>query len=447
MRRFSTRLCFILGCAVLSATILTGCVTPSGITPAGTPPSVLNQVCGTTPTAKAHSWVDANRQIVGAINGGPVSQISNFTYPLGLPFEDVMSPTRPGFTAWAPDGKHLATLLEVTNPAGVMSYPFVVDTSTHVATQVQLPANMQMASPIEMEWARERSITWADNNDLLIFAVMPAPLEIGGTSASKTTTYRYNLTAQTLAPLPGVTTAIQGVVRCDTLFYLELSQMKQFQPCTAGPGNTTFYWFLGGASLKRYSLTTQTLLGQPYSLGETASCPDFYHGEVDAMGWDVTADGKKLAYQRTVVAGGQLNNPPGYPAVKTTSEFQVVATNNPGTPTQILAGAVSNANAYLAIAPDQKQVAVVASNSLLIGIPSTPDPLIFTGFLNGGAATKHDPSAGGLPAWYADSTGFDTSALWSETPGVDFPVLQQWQVAAPSAVGTVTGAHHPASLP
>ncbi|HEX5440477.1 MAG TPA: hypothetical protein VFW76_06305, partial [Ktedonobacterales bacterium] len=63
--------------------------------------------------------------------------------------------------------------------------------------------------------------------------------------------------------------------------------------------------------------------------------------------------------------------------------------------------------------------------------------------------TKHDPSAGGLPAWYADSTGFDTSALWSEVPGVDFPVLEQWQVAAPSSVGTVTGtgAHHPASLP
>src|SRR6185437_10994692 len=127
-----------------------------------------------------------------------------------------------------------------------------------------LPANMQMASPIEMEWARERSMAWADNNDLLIFSVMPAPLEIGGTSASKTTTYRYTLTTQTLAPLPGVTTAIQGVVRCDTLFYLELSQMKQFQACTAGPGNTTFYWFLGGAWLRRYSLTTQTQVGQPY---------------------------------------------------------------------------------------------------------------------------------------------------------------------------------------
>lgn len=432
---------------MLSATILSGCVAPIGITPAGTPPSVLNQVCGTTPTATAHSWVASNRQIVGTINGGTVSQISNFSYPLGLPFEDVMAPTRPGFTTWAPDGKHLATLLEVTNPAGVMSYPFVVDTSTHVATQVQLPANMQMASPIEMEWARERSLAWADNNDLLIFAVMPAPLEIGGTSASKTTTYRYTLTTQTLAPLPGVTSAIQGVVRCDILFYLELAPMKQFQACTAGPGNTTFYWFLGSASLKRYSLAAQAPLGQPYSLGETASCPDYYHGEVDAMGWDVTANGKKLAYQRTLVAGGPLNNPPGYPAVKTISEFQVVAINNPGTPATILAGVVSNANAYLAIAPDQKQVAAVASNSLLIGIPSTPDPLVYTGFLSGGAATKHDPSAGGLPAWYADSTGFDTSALWSEVPGVDFPVLEQWQVAAPSAVGTLTGAHHPASLP
>jgi hypothetical protein len=243
-----------------------------------------------------------------------------------------------------------------------------------------------------------------------------------------------------------VTTAIQGVVRCDTLFYLELSQMKQFQACVPGPGNTTFSWFLGGAWLRRYSLAAQAPLGQPYDLGETASCPDFYHGEVDAVGWDVTADGKTLAYQRTLVTGGPFNNPPGDPAVKTTSEFQVVSTSNPGTPTQILTGVVSNANAYLAIAPDQKQVAVVASNSLLIGVASTPDPLVFTGYLSGGAATKHSPSAGGLPAWYADSTGFDTSALWSEVPGVDFPVLEQWQVAALSAIGTVTGAHHPASL-
>ena len=358
-----------------------------------------------------------------------------------------MAPTRPGFTTWAPDGKRLATLLEVTTPGGIMSYPFVVDTTTHAATQVQLPANMQMASPIEMEWARERSITWADNNDLVIFSVMPAPLEIGGTSASTTTTYRYTLSTQALTPLPGVTSAIQGVVRCDTLFYLELLQMKQFQSCAPGPGNTTFYWYLGGARLRHYSLSAQAPIGQPDDLGETASCPDFYHGEVDAMGWDVTANGKTLAYQRTLVAGGQVNNPPGYPAVKTTSQFQVVTFSSPGTPTPILTGAVSNANAYLAISPDQKRVAVVASNSLLIGVPATPDPHVYTGSLSGGAATPHDPSAGGLPAWYADSTGFDTSALWSEVPGVDFPQLQQWQVAAPSTVGSITGAHHPASLP
>lgn len=447
MRQLPLRPCFALGVMTLCATILSGCATSSAPTPAGTPQSVLNQVCGTTSTATARSWVDSTRQIVGSINGGAVGQISNFLYPLGLPFEDVMAPTRPGFTAWAPDGKHLATLLEVTTPNGIMSYPFVVDTTTHVATHVQLPTNMQMASPIEMEWARERSITWADNDDLLIFAVMPAPLEIGGTSASATTTYRYRLSTQTLTPMLGVTTAIQGVVRCDTLFYLELLQMKQFQACAPGPGSTIFYWYLGGARLRRYSLAAQAPTGQPYGLGETASCPDYYHGEVDAMGWDVTADGKTLAYQRTIIAGGSLSNPSGYPAVKTVSQFQMVATGNPATPASILSGAISNANAYLAIAPDQKQIAVVASNSLVIGVPSTPDPLVYTGFLGGGAATTHNPSSGGLPAWYADSTGFDTSALWSEVPGVDFPMLQHWLVASPSDVGTVTGAHHPASLP
>lgn len=80
-------------------------------------------------------------------------------------------------------------------------------------------------------------------------------------------------------------------------------------------------------------------------------------------------------------------------------------------------------------------------------MPATPAPPFYTGLLSGGAATKHDPSAGGLPAWYADSTGFDTSALWSEICGALSPELEQWQVAVPSAVGTLTRARHPASLP
>jgi hypothetical protein len=303
---------------------------------------------------------------------------------------------------------------------------------------------MQMMSPIHMEWARERSIAWADNDDLLIFAVMPSPQEIGGTGASQTTSYRYNLTAHTLTPVSGVTSALQGVVRCNTLYYLELSQMKQLELCNQF--SVADYWFLGGADMRRYDLLTQTPVGQPYSLGNTSSCPGFYDGAVEGMGWDVTADGKALVYQQTLIHPGPIVNPTSQLVkLQTESRFMVVDASNPGTPTQILGGAVSNSNAYLAISPDQKSVAVVATDSLTIADPS--NALVYTGSMSGGGANPHDPTAGGLPAWYADSKGFDTSGLWSEIPGAVSPYLLQWQAGMPHTIGKVDGAHHPASLP
>ncbi len=298
-----------------------------------------------------------------------------------------------------------------------------------------------------MEWARERSIAWADNNDLLIFAAMPVPGEIGGTGALQTTSYRYNLTSDTLTPLPGVTSALQGAVRCHTLYYLELSQMKQLQFCVNTGNNQNAYWFIGGAYLRRYDLTTQTQVGQPYRLGNTSSCPVYYDGAVDAMGWDVTADRKALVDQATfVLAGSSSIVPPlNTTTVQTDSKSMLVDLSNPGSPTQILTGAKSIANAYLAISPDQQTVAVVAADTVDIAFPSTAP--VYTGPINGGSAISHTPSAGGLPAWYADGSGFDTSGTRSEIPGTSQPYLEQWQLGMPNAIATIDGEHHPASLP
>jgi hypothetical protein len=410
------------------------------------PNPILNPLpasCATTATATAHSWVSADRQIVGTHNGNPtIVQFSKFVYPLGLPNEDVFGPAAPGFTTWSPDGKHLATLVEIVAPSVRFSYPYVVDTTTQAVTQVQLPAGMQMESPVFMEWARERSIAWADNNTLQIFAVMPVPFMIGGTAASNTTSYRYDITTQTLTPLPGVTTALQGSVRCGTLAYLEMDQMKQYQICQRA---VSAYWYVGGAYLRRYDLATQTQIGQPYYLGMTSSCPYAFDFQAEAMGWDVTADGKTLVYQETLDSPG----PPVWPtdiSVQAVSQFKVVDLTTPGaSPTQILTGAKSNASAHLAISPDQKSVAVVATDALINANPS--NPLVYTGSISGGAASAHDPSGGGLPAWNADSNGFDTSGLWDDIPGATSPHLEQWQVAMPHVVATIDAEHHPASLP
>lgn len=434
---------FVLGIVALGAVLLAGCTPNPAPVPVGAPTGPLTIACATKATASAQSWV-LNKQIVGSLNGGPAGQISNFVYPLGLQFEDDFAPTAPGFTAWAPDGKHLATLMEVLVPGQMFSYPYIVDTTTKAATAVTLPPGQVMWSPIEMEWARERSLVWADDDDLLILGTSPNLL--GGPFASQTTSYRYHLTTHALTALPGVTTAVNGVVRCDTLFYLELDEMKQFQVCEPHPGGVDAYWYVGSAYLRRYRLSTQAPIGQPYLLGSTSSCPDKFDREVDAMGWDVTNVGARLVYQQTAdTVGTQVDPQTGFYMVQTSSRFLVVAFTNPTAPTPILAGIKTNANAHLAIAPNQKDIAVVATDSLLIGYPSSPS--VYTGAISGGAVSTLGPAAGGLPAWHADSIEFDASNLWGEIPDTQFPALEHYQLGVSTAVGTIPGAHHPASLP
>jgi hypothetical protein len=390
--------------------------------------------------------VDDNRQIYGSINGGPNQTISTFKYPLGLQYEDVFGPTKPTYTTWSPDGKHLATLVAVTVPESIYSYPYVVNTITRATTRVHLPSNMEMRSPSYMEWARERSLAWANNNTLLIFGVTPAPLEIGGTAASQTTSYSYNIATNTLTPLPGVTTALQGVVRCYTLFVFEMSAMTQFELCESFVNPQ--YWYVGSADLRRYTLIGNHFIGQPISLGTTAACPDYFAGGQEAMGWDVSATGQSLVYQQLNVQPGPIVNPNlQLVNLQTTSQFEVapLTVAGAGPATQILIGAVSNFNAMIAIAPNQKMVAVVATDQLDDSSPSNPS--VYAGPTGGSAISTYTPGAGGLPAWYSDSAGFDTSALWSELPSNPNTNLLQWKLSMSTFTGQIAGGHHPASLP
>jgi len=411
---------------------LGGCTATLGPNPAGTPLPVAN--CVTKPAVTARSWVSADRQIVGSLNGGAVGQISHFVYPLGLPHEDEFAPTRPTFTTWAPDGKHLATFMQVITPVNqVTLYPFVVDTLTHSVTQVPLPTGLSLSSPTFMEWARERGLAWADNHTLLILA--PSDVGLGGFLPFHSTPLRYDLTTQTVTPLPGVHDSIQGVVRCGTLFYLAMTEMTEFLACVQNPPSPAFYWNRGAAFLHRYNLATHTEIGYPYTLGQTSSCPFLNDGKADAMGWDVSADGSLLVYQQTSVT--QLSPF----SIQTTSQFMALQFNTTP-PTPILIGAQSSEDAYVAIAPDQKDVVVAAT--MPFGQPLTAP--VYWGTVAGGAASSLSPSAGGLPAWYADSTGFAASQAGGEIPdgGLD---IEQYQLGVPNAVGQIATADHPTSLP
>jgi hypothetical protein len=423
-------LCCLSGCATSAGTTAPGkALPPSGATATASP---ATPPCATTPTGTASSRI-VDKQVIGTPPGGPMGALSKFIPPLGLSEEDVFAHTTPYFTTWSPDGKHLATLVEVIVPSQIISYPYIIDTTTHVVKQVLLPSPEQLATPTGMEWSRERSLAWANNDTLLIFGA--SPTELGGPGGSfPTTSYSYDLSSGTLTPLPGVTSAVQGVVRCNTLFYLQLSAMTAINQCD-NFNNQIIYWYKGSARLHRYNLLTQTEIGVPVTLGDTSSCPFFNDGEVDAMGWDVTANGQRIVYQHTtVVAFQQLG-------VKTTSKF-FAADADGGNPIPILTAAPSDANAYLRISPDDLLVALVAQPVGQLVLPT-----VYTGRITGvGTTASYAPAAGGLPAWTADSQGFAASQAGGEMPGTNLDI-EQYTVGVPNATSTVGTAHHPASLP
>jgi hypothetical protein len=169
---------------------------------------------------------------------------------------------------------------------------------------------------------------------------------------------------------------------------------------------------------------------------------------VNAMGWDVTAEGKALVYQETIASPGPLALPGHFTDLKTHSQFMAVAFANPTSPTPILGGAESNFNAYVTISPNQQSVAVVATDTLPdTASGNSSNALVYTGSLSGGAASSHSPAAGGPPAWTADSTSFDTGGWGKEFAGAPTPYLLHWQTNTANPVGQLDGAHHPASLP
>ncbi len=427
-------MCCLAGCGTTNKGV--GGVGPGKGTPSGATATAGSSGpgCATTPTATASARV-VGKQLLGTPPASPNGPLSAFVSPLGLAEENVFGHTTPYFTAWAPDGKHLATLVGVIVPNQIIDYPYVVDTTTHTATPVPLPAGMQLDTPTSMEWARERSLAWADDDTLLIFGATHTPTELGGPGGSfPTTSYSYHVGSGMLAPLPGVTSAVQGVVRCHTLFYLQLSAMTAVNQCS-NVNNIVIYWYKGSARLHRYDLTAQAEIGVPNTLGDTGSCPFFNDGGVDAMGWDVAADGHRIVYQRTKVA------PSGQFGITTTSTF-FAADADGSNPVPILPGAASSANAYLGISPDGTLVALVATPVGQLALPT-----VHTGRIDGaGATASYAPAAGGLPAWNADSMGFIASQEDGEMPGNNLDI-ERYTVGVPNATGTIPMAHHPAALP
>jgi hypothetical protein len=309
------------------------------------------------------------------VNGGAVMLLSNFQYPLGIPDEGAVGNLpQPGLIAWAPDGKHFAAAILQDVPFSTEYDPYIVDSTSHVVTKVPLAHPITVPS----EGTGRRIFSWADKHTLII--VDPGNGTTGGAA------YSYDATSTTLSILPGVSGAEEGVVRCGTLYYLSYGQ---FTPVPGAPTNNGNGATKATGLLNRYSLATRSALGTPIPLGDVSTYPGA-EGQITTLGWDVSPDGTKIAYQQTATsyAGGNL---------VTSSKFYAANADGTGR-VRILTQATSNSPAFVAISPNGQVVAVTAAN---------PTPNVLSGDMDGTGMRAYAPDSDGRAAWLADSSGFD----------------------------------------
>lgn len=412
-RRSTLSVGLVLALAACSTTSGTSTATPPrGATATATPPP-----CNTHATTTALVW-DEGQQIHGGIGGAAPSQLSSFRYPLGLPDEGFAgNQTVPGFLAVSPDGAHIAVDEIVFVPFIEEIYPYVVDTATHGVTRVILPAYPH--TPDE----EPRLLAWADNHTLVVF---PGSTNRGGSS---TTTYTYDITTHTATALPGVTNSAEGVVRCSTLYWMDVGAFTALSP--ADPNHTS----TAPERIHRYDLASHTEVGSPITIGVAVTTAGS-EGQVDFAGWDVSRDNTKLVYQQLSVT-----SPGG--TVRASSQF--FAANADGTGVApILTGPpalTSTTGAQLAISPDGTRVAVTNAQGT---------PTVGTGPITGtGGTLFYTPDAVGLPAWLPDSSGFLSTKV-DQTPASD---IYQYLLATPPVGGRIPGTEvhpqgtDPASLP
>jgi len=309
------------------------------------------------------------QQVVGKVPASAsATTLSNFAYPLGIPDEGAVgNAPQLTFMAFAPDAAHLAVAVTQVVPFQTEYDPYIVNIATHAVTRIPLSSAIHVAS----EDTPHRLFAWADAHTLIIF--------------TQSSAQRYDLTTNTLTPLPGITGAVEGVVRCSTLFY------------SAFPGLNGVSSPVVPEQINRYNLTTSSPIGAPINIGNAGTWGGA-EGHVEYGGWDVSPDGAHLAYQRltlTATAGnGGLNE---------SSHWYSASADGSGA-TSILPSATANTMAYVSISPNGADVAVTNAN---------PAPNVLSGPLAGGPTRFYDsPSSTTQIAWSADSAGFyaDTSA-------------------------------------
>jgi hypothetical protein len=267
-----------------------------------------------------------------------------------------------GLPMVSPDGTHI--LLGLGQRCDLIRDPgplIVVDVASGHSSAVPLPCCVGVLPQV-------RSYGWVDNRTVFAFTQ--------DTSTAVYRTFLYTLSERQVATLAGVDQALEGVVRGTILFYLEV---------TSGDGGIE-------SILRRYDLARNAAIAGGIDLGAYApcsECPD----QVISPGWDVTADGAHVAFQRTT--------PHSTGGIASSEILYATADGSGAVP---IAQYLATYNmVHLRLSPDGKRMAVT---------DAFPTPAVITACVDS-PGTKADPcfatyspDAVSLAAWSADGQSF-----------------------------------------
>src|SRR5258707_843988 len=169
----------------------------------------------------------------------------------------------------SPDGAHVLVSLG-QQCGGLILDPgplVIVDVASGQSSIVPLPEGATVLPQV-------RSYGWVDSRTVFAFS------QDIYTAAYRT--FLYTLGAAQATALAGGDAPLEGVARGSTLFYLQV---------TSGEGGIQ-------SILRRFDLAQRTAIAGGIDLGAYAACSEC-PGIVISPGWDVTADGGHVVFQRT----------------------------------------------------------------------------------------------------------------------------------------------------
>lgn len=347
-------------------------------------------------TQSALAWVQIGTkgafEVYASVNGATPRTYATFAQPTSdCGYVDT------GPAIFSPDLAHIAFVLGVGCTDGQFAGPLmVVDAATGASITVPLPQNVTLLS-------EERAYAWIDSMHLVVLAYAGA--------------YVYQLGGG-VAPLPGIASAVEGVVRGKTLFYL---------------ANTGFENGLD-SKLHRYDLNAKQVLPGAIDLGSFGMC-QCSAGNFFFQGWDASPDGAHVVYQATTAKNGQ--------GVGTIASSRIMYANADGTgASQIAQYMTTNSLVRMRLSPDGSQVAI--TNAL-------PSPSVISACVNspGGRTDPcfhaYTPDAVDLPAWSADGSAFYAASdvLPDNGTAGTHPTLYRFTVGGTSGSPFANGGFQP----